>query len=250
MGVIVESDGKSKLTKRGKVCGRFWKHLSQGHFVSYHVSYDLLCTPWCFKLIQNHKDLLATEPVVFWFSLWAAFSWGVLYMSFASITLVFSTRHGFNSAQSGGVYAAMSIGSIIATILGLFLEMHRRKKWRESGDTRDNPERRLFFSCVGSALMPIGMFWYGWYVPTITLRLAFAWNCLWRTTGRVSLRFLGSFPLWRLGASQWAYTLSTYLCSTISRIRTADMPVVPLPHSHFVGFLSPDTFEWDIFWLI
>jgi len=90
-------------------------------------------------------------------------------MSFSSITLVFSTRHNFNLAQSGAVFSAMSIGSIIATILGLLLEMHRKKKWRESGDTQHSPERRLFFSCIGSALTPIGMLWYGWLVKRFFL---------------------------------------------------------------------------------
>ena len=48
--------------------------------------------------------MLATEPVVFFFSLWAAFSWAVLYLQFSSVPLVFRTNYGFNLEQSGAVF--------------------------------------------------------------------------------------------------------------------------------------------------
>lgn len=48
--------------------------------------------------------LLCTEPVVFWFSLWIAFAWGVLYLSFAGIPIVFADAYLFNSQQSGAVF--------------------------------------------------------------------------------------------------------------------------------------------------
>lgn len=35
--------------------------------------------------------LLLTESVVFWFSLWAAFAWAVLYMTFEALPLIFTT---------------------------------------------------------------------------------------------------------------------------------------------------------------
>lgn len=54
-------------------------------------------------------DMLCTEPVVFFFSLWAAFSWAVLYLQFGSVPLVFQTNHGFNLEQSGAVFTCKSI---------------------------------------------------------------------------------------------------------------------------------------------
>jgi len=49
--------------------------------------------------------MLATEPVVAFFSLWVAFSWAVLYLTFGAIPLVYSTRHGFSVEQNGAVFA-------------------------------------------------------------------------------------------------------------------------------------------------
>ena len=102
--------------------------------------------------------LLLTEPVVFFFSLWIAFSWAVLYLTFSSIPLVFSTNHHFNTEQNGAVFAAMCVGAILATILSIYQE----KIARHYGNMSTTAEGRLYFSCIESALMPIGLFWFGW----------------------------------------------------------------------------------------
>ena len=53
-------------------------------------------------------DMLVTEPVVFFFSLWVSFSWATLYLQFSSIPLVFRTNHGFNTQQTGAVFTGKS----------------------------------------------------------------------------------------------------------------------------------------------
>lgn len=102
--------------------------------------------------------LLSTEPVVFFFSLWVAFSWAVLYLTFSSIPLVFTTNHGFTVQQNGAVFAAMCVGAALATMLSIYQE----KIARHYGKLSSTPEGRLYFSCIESALMPIGLFWFGW----------------------------------------------------------------------------------------
>jgi len=56
-------------------------------------------------------DMLVTEPVVFFFSLWVSFSWATLYLQFSSVPLVFSTNHGFNLEQTGAVFTCKSKSS-------------------------------------------------------------------------------------------------------------------------------------------
>ena len=118
--------------------------------------------------------LLFTEPVVFFFSLWAAFAWGVLYMSFDDIPLVFAA-HGFTVEQVGAVYAAIAVGSVLATLLSIYQEKIARRYWKNLTTT---PEGRLYFACVESALLPLGLFWFGWTafpsVPWIIPVLALA----------------------------------------------------------------------------
>ncbi|KAI9650528.1 hypothetical protein NHQ30_000544 [Ciborinia camelliae] len=118
--------------------------------------------------------LLFTEPVVFFFSLWVSFAWAVLYLTFGSIPLVFGTSHGFDRQQSGAIFAAISIGGIISTFVSIYQErwLARYLDWssknvQNPGIIRRNidlssPESRLYFACFESALLPIGLFWFGW----------------------------------------------------------------------------------------
>ena len=120
--------------------------------------------------------LLFTEPVVFWFSLWVAFSWAVLYLTLAAIPLVFQRNHGFSLQQANAVFSAMCVGAILATILSIYQE----KVAKRYGKLANTPEGRLYFACVESALMPIGLFMFGWtcfpdihwIVPSIAITLA------------------------------------------------------------------------------
>lgn len=119
------------------------------------------------KMIQTSIvrpfTLLFTEPVVFFFSLWATFAWACLYLLFSAIPLIFETRYGFDIAQVGAVFSVITIAAIISTFIAIYGEIAARKmapeKWRPWLST---PEGRLCFSCVLSAVLPIGSFWYGW----------------------------------------------------------------------------------------
>ncbi|KAJ8117288.1 hypothetical protein ONZ43_g4245 [Nemania bipapillata] len=151
--------------------------------------------------------LLFTEPILFFFSLWVAFAWAVLYLTFGSIPLVFSRQYGFNIEQSGFVFSSMIVGSIIATFFGI-LQDHALKhpNWRDlsagsasdSGDEiirqsnhpfwvyirrkfpAESPESRLYLTCFTGVLLPVGLYLFGfsaqpsihWIVPTVAIGLA------------------------------------------------------------------------------
>ncbi|KAI0844353.1 MFS general substrate transporter [Daldinia vernicosa] len=155
---------------------------------------------------------LFTEPIVFFFSLWVSFAWGILYLTFGSIPLVFQRQYNFNTEQSGFVFIAMIIGSILATILGIYQEgMLKHPKWRSGSDSSEtdssedsseigtgtgtgtgfwafvrrkfpaqSPESRLYFTCFTSVLLPTGLYLFGfasqpsihWMVPTFAIFLA------------------------------------------------------------------------------
>ncbi|OTB02676.1 hypothetical protein M426DRAFT_322438 [Hypoxylon sp. CI-4A] len=138
--------------------------------------------------------LLFTEPIVFSFSLWVSFAWAILYLTFGSIPLVFQRQYGFDTEQSGYIFTAMVVGSIVSTILGIYQEnILKHPKWQSgssssetdsSGETLDapdeenvevkgfwafvrrkfpaeSPEARLYFSCFTSVLLPAGLYLFG-----------------------------------------------------------------------------------------
>jgi MFS family permease len=120
--------------------------------------------------------LLITEPVVFFFSLWVSFAWAVLYLTFAAIPLVFATTHGFNLQQQGYIFWSISIASVIFAGICIYQE-DIAKKYNK---LPNSPEARLYFACYESALLPIGLFMFGWtsspsvhwIVPSIAIGLA------------------------------------------------------------------------------
>lgn len=123
--------------------------------------------------IQRPFYLLFKEPVVFCFSLWAAFSWGVLYLSFAVVPFLYSD----NLAMSSRIYIAMMASAVVATVVGIVQEqLMKHPQWQAKSvdDTTrsnswfwvlmrrrfpvDSPEARLYFACVTALLLPAGLF--------------------------------------------------------------------------------------------
>lgn len=120
--------------------------------------------------------MLITEPVVFFFSLWAAFSWAVLYLQFSSVPLVFKTNHNFNIQESGAVFTSICVGILIITTISIYQEQIAK----HFVTIPKTPERRIYFACAQSVLLPIGLFWFGWtsypsipwIVPTLAVGCA------------------------------------------------------------------------------
>ncbi|KAI0905114.1 major facilitator superfamily domain-containing protein [Ustulina deusta] len=154
-------------------------------------------------------QFLFTEPIVFFFSLWVSFAWAVLYLTFGSIPLVFRRQYDFSTQQSGYIFAAMITGSILATVFGIFQEdFLKHPNWQSTPTSSDSdsdadvvepsphglwafirrrfpaasPESRLYFTCFTAALLPLGLFLFGfsaqpsthWIVPTIGIGFATA----------------------------------------------------------------------------
>lgn len=71
---------------------------------------------------------------------------------------------------------AISVGGILATLLSIYQE----KIAIRFGKMSNTPEGRLYFACIESVLMPVGLFWFGWtsfssvpwIVPTIAVGCA------------------------------------------------------------------------------
>lgn len=174
--------------------------------------------------VSRPFHLLFTEPVVFFFSLWVAFAWGILYLTFGSIPLVFQRVYGWSLEEAGYIFASLMVGAVLATAIGIWQELILlHPKWADipveespgvsSGDSSDesnnnktapprpdspssrsdpfwaflrrhfpaaSPESRLYFTCITSTLLPIGLFIFGftsrqdthWIAPAIGLVLA------------------------------------------------------------------------------
>jgi MFS family permease len=164
-----ETRGSILLSRKAKAINQYYDKLEENRIEAPRVRYKVASdearaslSRMMYLSLSTPFKLLLTEPVVFFFSLWVAFAWGVLYMTFDAIPLVFETRHNFTVSQVGSVFATITIGSIIGTVLSVFQEKIARQYWPK---LTSSPEGRLYFACIESALLPVGLFWFGWVSP-------------------------------------------------------------------------------------
>ena len=124
------------------------------------------------RSIYRPFQLLFLEPMCLCLCLYSALLLGILYLFFGAFPLVFSTNHGFNLWQTGLTFLGLLVGIMIGALtnpfwvknyLRLVTKFHATNL-SKSGETplKPDPEFRLPPTIVGSVLVPIGLFWFGW----------------------------------------------------------------------------------------
>jgi hypothetical protein len=120
-----------------------------------------------FVTVLRPLRMLATEPIVAYFSMYTAFNFAVLFSFFTAFPIVFEGVYKFNIGEGGLTFLGIGLGCCMAT--GIFILMDRltyRKKTlaaRAKGDFAHlPPEQRLHSAMLGSFLLPIGLFWFAW----------------------------------------------------------------------------------------
>ena len=104
--------------------------------------------------------LLFLSPIVFLMALFAAVTYGYLYLMFTTITAIFMKNYGFTQGTSGLAYIGFGVGSIIGLIISGRVANHIAKTHSAKGCFK--PESRLMPMLMGCWFLPIGLFWYGW----------------------------------------------------------------------------------------
>jgi MFS family permease len=135
--------------------------------------------------------MLFTEPICTAFSIYSAFTFGVLFAFFPAVTYVVRSQYDFSVGEAGLVFLAIGTGCVIATPMFILIDRftYRRKllERMSKGDNRPlPPEERLYAAMLGSVLLPISLFWFGWtanrhthwIVPIVSLGFFGAGNLL------------------------------------------------------------------------
>jgi hypothetical protein len=105
--------------------------------------------------------LLFTEHIVFWFSLWVGFTWGILYLFLNTIDQVLVASHGFTTEQVGLAFIGVIVGGLIGFATSPIQDWFYSKAAKKAGGNAE-PEARLLFSCGGTLMFASGLFWFGW----------------------------------------------------------------------------------------
>ncbi|KAK3357332.1 major facilitator superfamily domain-containing protein [Lasiosphaeria hispida] len=113
------------------------------------------------KVLVRPWVLLFTEPIVFLTSIYMAIVYGTLYMLFAAFPIVFQIHRGW----SAGIGGLAFIGVAVGMLSGVSYAMYDNKRYSRVAAAHGGnapPEARLPLACVGSVLLPVGLFWFAW----------------------------------------------------------------------------------------
>ena len=133
--------------------------------------------------------MLFTEPIVFFFSLYTAFTFAILFAFFEAFPVVFGGVYGFSTSQTGLTFLAVGLGVLIATITTViidrkvYMKYHRRAK--QAGKIGAPPEHRLYAAMSGGPGITISLFWFAWtakssvsWAAPLVAAIPFAWGNL------------------------------------------------------------------------
>jgi len=99
--------------------------------------------------------MLATEPVVFAFGLWIAFSWFIVFLFLSVIPITFEDKRGWNEGVAGLPYISLCVGVTLGW-LAHHVQMKRYARLTADPDHKVVPEDRLWAALYGAPMMPIG----------------------------------------------------------------------------------------------
>lgn len=119
-------------------------------------------------------QLLWYEPMVLFLCLFTAVLLGILYLFFQAFPLVFRTLHGMTLEQTGLTFLGLFAGMTLGVLTDPWWKRYYNHQTQTLG-RRATPELRLPPAVLGSVLVPIGLFWFGfsstkavhWIVPII-----------------------------------------------------------------------------------
>lgn len=106
--------------------------------------------------------MLLTQPIVQAMAVYMAFVYGLTYLTYATFTTLWTAEYGEKMGISGLHYIALSVGFAVGTqILAPFNDrIYHYFKTKNGGVGQ--PEFRCPLMLLGTFLLSVGLFWYGW----------------------------------------------------------------------------------------
>ncbi|KAJ5155404.1 MFS general substrate transporter [Penicillium capsulatum] len=105
--------------------------------------------------------LLFREPIVLLLSIYLAIIYGILYMLFAAMPIVYQEYRGWGEGLGGLAFMGILIGILIASGSTFPIYLSYKKKALLTRRP-PSPEERLPPAFIGAVALPAGLFWFAW----------------------------------------------------------------------------------------
>ncbi|CAI6099352.1 hypothetical protein V2G26_005702 [Clonostachys chloroleuca] len=115
--------------------------------------------------------LFVRSPIILITSIYMSICYGYLYLMFTTMTTVFQETYGFSTGTVGLAYLGLGVGNMVGVaVSSLTSDKYLKRKAAQAREASNEegaelnlkPEYRLPLLPLGAALVPIGLFIYGW----------------------------------------------------------------------------------------
>lgn len=113
------------------------------------------------SLVRPFK-LLGTQPIVQVLAVYLAFLYGLIYLVLSTFPPLWEQRYGESIGIGGLNYISLGIGFLIGAQLSANFNDRIYKRLKAKNNGVGLPEFRVPLMFLGSAMVPIGLFIYGW----------------------------------------------------------------------------------------
>ncbi|UKZ91169.1 uncharacterized protein TrAFT101_006163 [Trichoderma asperellum] len=116
------------------------------------------------KALERPIRMFMTQPIITVIAIYMAYLFGTLYLMLGTFPSIWTEWYGESVSIGGLNYLSIAIGSFAGLILNFFFidRIYRSLKTKNNGIGR--PEFRMPTMFIGSIMVSIGLFWYGWSV--------------------------------------------------------------------------------------
>lgn len=117
--------------------------------------------------VARPTRMLATQPIVQLIALYIAYLFGLFYLIISTFPTVFTDLYHESLGISGLNYISLGLGYIVGAQANAHVtdRLYKHLKAKRADNT-GLPEFRIPTMFIGSLIVPIGLFWYGWSVQS------------------------------------------------------------------------------------
>ncbi|KAI5462053.1 major facilitator superfamily domain-containing protein [Mariannaea sp. PMI_226] len=105
--------------------------------------------------------LIVSEPALLFLSIYMSLLYGILYMLFGAMPIVFQEGRGWGQGKGGLAFLGVAIGEVLACLYCIPENQRYARRAKNNGGSAQ-PEDRLMPAMVGAIATPIGLFWFAW----------------------------------------------------------------------------------------
>ncbi|OJJ42099.1 hypothetical protein ASPZODRAFT_137488 [Penicilliopsis zonata CBS 506.65] len=114
------------------------------------------------KHLARPLVMLVSEPMVTVISLYAAFTYALLYLTLEVFPIVFEEIRGWAPVDSTLPFLGLFVGVLLSSLFIICVGQPYYIRKFDSGGGRPVPEARLMPMAVGGFFFAGGLFWFGW----------------------------------------------------------------------------------------